>query len=400
MAAETANEALRDAVIRHQIFLLRYSGSVRNRMLNVLADTEEEVGRRIRDRLANNQGLATGVEMRRMEALVESIGEIRGAAWETANGILTDEMVGLASREPAHLSGIIRTVSPTEIVVALPAPQLLRNIVTRRPFQGRVLREWAAKMRDDDIRQIANQVRMGMIAGEPSPEIARRVIGTARARGADGILELTRRQVNTVVRTAVQHVANEARAEFARENSDIIQSETYVATLDAATTPVCRANDGRQFPVGRGPQPPLHYNCRSTRIPSISPEFGAERPNKPVTERMLVREYAEKNGLGDISSRDKLPRGTKGDFDKFARRRTRELVGPIPASVNYQTWLTGQPTEFQNEVLGVAKAKLFRDGGLTLDKFVHRTGDELTLSELASKHADAFRAAGLDPAKF
>jgi hypothetical protein len=50
--------------------------------------------------------------------------------------------------------------------------------------------------------------------------------------------------------------------------------------------------------------------------------------------------------------------------------------------------------------MGVTKAKLFRDGGLELDKFVHRNGDELTLRELAQKHADAFRAAGLDPSKY
>ena len=136
------------------------------------------------------------------------------------------------------------------------------------------------------------------------------------------------------------------------------------------------------------------------RIAAIDGSLAGERPAKPVTQKMLVREYAEKNDLGDISSRDELPKGTKGDFDKWSKGRIREMVGPVPATTTYQTWLKGQSVAFQNEILGNTKAKLFRDGGLQLDKFVNRNGDELTLSELASKHAEAFRAAGLDPTKY
>jgi hypothetical protein len=56
--------------------------------------------------------------------------------------------------------------------------------------------------------------------------------------------------------------------------------------------------------------------------------------------------------------------------------------------------------DFQNDTLGITKAKLFREGGLNLDKFVNRNGDELTLAQLAEREAAAFRAAGLDPDKY
>lgn len=398
--AETANEQLRDAVIRHQTFLLRTAGGLRNRMNGLLRETEDDIAMRIRDRLRDNTGLRSVRETKRLEALQTSIRAIRQESWDKANKILTEDLTELALSEPERIAAMMQTVAPVQLATTLPDRRQLRAIITSRPFQGRLLREWAAKMADDDIRLIHNQIRLGMVAGEPSPDIARRVVGTARANGADGILEMSRRQVEAVVRTAVQHTANNARADFVRENADIIETETYTATLDSRTTPICRANDGKVFEIGKGPQPPLHINCRSVRVPTISPGFGAERPQKPVTERMLVREYAERNNLGDISSRDGLPRGTKGGFDKFARRRTRELVGPIPASTSYQVWLRQQSAEFQNDTLGVTKAKLFRDGGLQLDKFVHRNGDELTLAELARKDAEAFRAAGLDPAKF
>jgi hypothetical protein len=59
-----------------------------------------------------------------------------------------------------------------------------------------------------------------------------------------------------------------------------------------------------------------------------------------------------------------------------------------------------QPAAFQNDVLGVTKAKLFRKGDLTLDQFIDRRGNELTLKQLASQQADAFKNAGLDPKNY
>ena len=55
--AKTANEELYDALVRHQIYLLRYSGYVRNRMTTIINASEEELARRIRDKLRTLQGL-------------------------------------------------------------------------------------------------------------------------------------------------------------------------------------------------------------------------------------------------------------------------------------------------------------------------------------------------------
>ena len=114
-----------------------------------------------------------------------------------------------------------------------------------------------------------------------------------------------------------------------------------------------------------------------------------------------VGEQGSAPGLIDPpAQRDALPRGTKGAFDAFARKRVRELTGRVPASTSYNEWLKRQTREFQEDTLGVTKAKLFREGGLSLDKFVTANGHELTLADLAKRHADAFRAAGLDPDTF
>lgn len=398
---KTANEEILDAVIRHQIFLLRYSGTVRNRITGILNRTEEELARRIRDQPRANAGLTTPREWQRLQSLLAALDAIRLNGWKEAQKFLLDEMEQLAYHEPIVLQGLYTTPLPVYVNTVLPSTEFLKAVALSRPFEGRLLKDWADTMANEDIRRIHSAVQAGMVAGEDHATIARRVVGTARLKGADGVTELTRSQVQSIVRTAVQHVANGARDAFFDANRDILTEEQFVATLDSRTTPQCRALDGKKFEIGQGPRPPLHFNCRSLRVAAIDGTLLGDRPAKPTTERLLVIEYAQKNGLGDIKSREALPRGTKGEFDKWKRGRIRQLVGPVPATSTYQTWLKNQSAAFQEEVLGVAKAKLFRQGGLPLDKFVDlNSGREFPLSELAKKHAEAFRAAGLDPKSF
>jgi SPP1 gp7 family putative phage head morphogenesis protein len=398
--AKTANEELADAMLRHQIYLLRYGGYVRNRMLAVLDKTNEDILEKILSRLATNTGLNTTVEWKRLNALMDSIERTRSQSWDDAQEQFKEDVVALAKQEPIFLANIVQVTLPVQIDVVMPSANLLRSIALSQPFQGKILSEWASGMEATELTRIHNAIQLGMTAGEDMQTIARRVVGTANSGFQDGVLNMTRNDVESVTRTAVMHVSNHARRAWFDENSDVIDTERYVATLDSRTTPICRANDGKLFPLGTGPQPPLHFRCRSLRIAAIDGTLAGERPAKPFVESQLVGEYADANGLGSITSRDKLPYGTKGDYDKWARGRIRELVGPVPATTTYQTWLKGQSATFQDEILGKTKGKLFRDGGLQLDKFVNRNGDELTLSQLASKHADAFTAAGLDPENF
>jgi SPP1 gp7 family putative phage head morphogenesis protein len=399
-ATKTANEEFADAFLRHQIYLLRYAGQLRNEVWNVLDATEEDLADKIRSRLANNAGLRTSVEFRRLESLMESIEKIRGQAWEKATEIMESQAVQLAKMEPVFVSEALRITMPVVIETVMPTAARLKAIALKDPFEGRILSEWAADMEANDLRNIRSAIQNGMVAGEDMATISRRVVGTKALQGSDGVTEMTRRSAATIARSAVIDISNRARDEFFKENADIVEMERFVATLDSRTTPICRANDGKQFPLGEGPRPILHFNCRSLRIAALDGILLGDRPAKPYIEKDLVKQYAKDNGLGDISSRDALPRGTKTDFDKWKRKEIRNLVGPVPASTTYNEWLKGQSNSFQSEVLGDTKAQLFRDGGLSLDKFVNRNGDELTLAQLAKTEKAAFKAAGLDPDDF
>lgn len=398
---KTVNEELHDAMVRHQTYLLRYSGHVRNRIQTILDATEQDIADKIRARLANAPGGITGpYEVRRMQALQNQISTIRGEAWNEASDDLKSQMAQLSLAEAATLGTTVTVLLPVAINVVQPSARLLRSIALSRPFQGRILGDWAKDMAADDLRRIHNAIQVGMTEGQSMDAIVRRVIGTGALNYADGTTQLTRANIASITRTAVMHVANASRNAWMLENTDVITSERFVATLDSRTTPICRADDGKEFDVGTGPQPPLHFGCRSLRVAVIDGTLAGDRPAKPYTENMLARKYADENGYDDVDTRDDLPHGTKGDFDKWSQGEIRDIIGPVPATTTYQTWLQGQSTEFQNDTLGITKAKLFRDGNLTLDRFVNRNGDELTLHELAQRDTDAFRAAGLDPSAY
>lgn len=398
--AQTANEALRDALIRHQVYLLRYSGFVRNTMTDLLNKVENDIVAKIRQVLGLSKGLNKPADVRKLRGLLDAVDKIRSGAWKGANESLITQMQELAKQEPVFAQGIFASTSPVVLEMKLPPARQLKAIAMENPFQGRVLADWASTMEAEDLRRIHSVIQLGMVSGEGADEIARRVVGTRSLAGSDGVTEISRRQVQAIVRTAVQHVANSARDEMFRENVDVIEAELFVATLDSRTTPICRALDGKQFEVGTGPRPPLHFACRSLRVAAFDGERLGMRPAKSSTRKMLLAEFGDQNGIDHITDRDDLPRGMKGQFDAFERKRVRELTGRVPAATSYQEWLKGQSRGFQDEILGVTKAKLFRDGGLTLDKYVAANGTELSLSQLATKYSQAFAKAGLDPATF
>jgi SPP1 gp7 family putative phage head morphogenesis protein len=388
-----------DAILRHRIYSMRVGGSIRNSVNEILDATEADIARRIRDALRGDV-VYTPSRLAKAQAALKRIRVIRSAAWAKSNETLSQGLIDFMKHEGEYFGSALETVVPVVLQTALPSTSLLKSLVKSKPFEGRTLKEWASTLQKVDLRRIEDQVKIGLVRGEDSDAIARRIVGTVALKGRDGALQVTRNNAEAIVRTAVNAFSNTAHEEFLKENSDLFDEEIFVATLDSRTTPLCRSLDGEKYPVGEGPIPPLHFNCRSMRVASINGEALGMRPAKPFTERMMVQDYAKQEGLGDISSRDKLPRGAKGGYDDYASKRIREMTGQVPAKTTYQDWLSGQSAAFQNDVLGPTRGKLFRSGGLELRNFVDRSGGTTTLSDLAAKDASAFKAAGLDPGEF
>ena len=217
----------------------------------------------------------------------------------------------------------------------------------------------------DQAERFAQVVRSGLLTGETTPSIAKRLIGNLQfgeeARTVKQLIAaggqstaVANNQVMALVRTSINQVANTASQQVYEANQDITKKYKYVATLDTRTSSICRALDGREFSYGQGPMPPQHFNCRSTTVPVIDYE-----------------------GLG---------------FSPPPPARRASMDGQVPANQSYGDWLSKQSKETQEEVLGKGKTAYFnrlsdkygpKDA---IAKLVRDDGSELTLKDLQKRY--------------
>lgn len=395
----TTNEELLDAMVRHQIGLLRYSGGLRKRIWELLDATEADLRDEIR-LLAGRSGFVGTRRVANLSKLLRGLRETRMEAWADVRASWFQEMRELAAAEPGYLASVVVSTLPVEVTLSMPPVDVLREIVNSTPFEGKTLKEWASKLEADDIAGIERQVKIGLVQGEHPNAIARRIVGRKRLKGRDGFTQITRRNAAAVSRTVTAGIAAEGRRELLLANADIAPQEIFVATLDSRTTPICQSYSGTIYKVGEGPRLPLHFGERSIYAPVIDGQVIGDRPAKNYSEQQILREYGDQNGLPLVRQRKNLPRGHKGSFDAFKKARVRELTGTVPATTTYPEFLRRQTAAVQDDILGPTKGALFRRGGLTLDKFVEQSGRELTLAELATRHESAFLAANLNPSNY
>lgn len=380
----TANEIVQDSLVRHQTYLMRYAGSVRNSATALLKATESDIQVVLLRYAMEYEGLSPHSKEGQLifKKMAAEIEKIRSEAWSEIITSSMSEFSELATIEQAAVMKIIQAPFPVVLgLQPLPAAQLA-SIVAATPFEGRTLKEWLNHNKDIDYQRIVTNAKNAMASGQTPTQVARSVMGTSGIDYKDGQARKAFRDLESVYLTVTNGIGNQVKQDLYAANSDIIKNEIFVATLDIRTTIECGGNDGKVFKRGKGPIPPLHFRCRSLRMPYINPENLNGRPFDPSYEKMLVSDFAEQNGLGKITSVDGLPYGYKTAYTKWARSEVRSIVGKVPAELNFDKWLRNQTPDFQNEYLGIGRANIFRQGKLSLDKFVTRDGYELTIKEL------------------
>ena len=351
----TVNEELLDRAILHAIRMERLKAGQARKILGILSrDTYPKV-------LAQIARLeAVGVERwggiirtgnREYREVMDRVDAIIQNGIREAGRHLSLDLRSIADLEVAWQAQALRRAIPISIEIGLPSPGLLDAVVKRRPFQGRILKEWYESLETSARAKVRQAVGRGIAEGESIPEIARRIRGTRAKKYTDGVIAASRREVESVVRTAVNHVTTAAKDATFQANTDVIKAIQWVSVLDGRTTIQCSSLDGQQFPVDDGPRPPIHFACRSSIVP-------------------ITKSFRE---LGlDI---DEVPESTRSSMD-----------GQVPESTTYGDWLKRQPAELQNEVLGKTRAGWFREGRLTVDKFTDSKQRVLTLPELRDKY--------------
>lgn len=352
----TANEALRDRIIRHQHYIERYKAGTVARLVNLLTKSEDDIVAQIAKR--DPTGVSPRYTDARLRKLLEEVRALNAQAVAAFRDGTYSEIRSLSTYEAGFAATTLTDSIPVKWNIVEPGAATVQAAVFSRPFQGRLLKEWFSELEPRTFARLRDGIRMGVVQGETVDQIIRRVRGTRALGYKDGIIEATRRGGEALVRTAVQHTVSTAREYTYKDNADLIKGWQYVATLDSRTSLICASLDGQKFPIGEGPQPPQHINCRSSTVP-------------------VMKSWKE---LG--LNLNEAPAGTRASMN-----------GQVPEKTTYGEWLRSQPTSVQDEALGTTRAQLFRKGGLKIDQFTNSRGDIYTLDELKQREAGAFARA-------
>jgi len=397
----TANEEYRDAVLRNQIAIRGYSANLVGRVDRLLRKADRELAEMIRARLPRDKREFFDFKTEKWRLLMNDIQKARRGLLVQYRALVRSDLVQLGALEAQTETDILERAIPIDYALGSPSIEVLTSISRSRPFRGKLLKDWFKGISVGDMARIRQQLQIGMSQGESIDSIVRRLIGTRAGNYQNGVMGTTRREAAAIVRTSVTHISHNARNAVWDANSDIIDARIWSSTLDGRTTHGCISRDGKGAPIAGKAlppgvvalvpiniRPPAHINCRSVMLGYI-------------------------DGIGLIGSRPtvtdtRTPAARLIDFRKIAKAQGKTLtrvrnewaaknVGSVPASTSYADFLKRQPASFQDEVLGVTKGKLYRNGGLSVDSFVDRRGMEITLDQLAANRPEAFIRAGLDP---
>ncbi len=267
-------------------------------------------------------------------------------------------------------------------VVATPITQgLVRTILNEDPFQGALLKEHVDRVGANVFVRVRDQVRMGMLNSESTQDLVRRVRGKGVGyqvlagkkipKFDGGVLNATTRETEALVRTAVNFVANKAMDETYQKNKRVLNGVEFVAVLDDRTTIICMSHDGDIYEVDdpEKPQLPLHYNCRSVYVPVVDWEaLGLTAPPDIPRAARDLSQVAEEDLQRKVSARRRT-----GDLGESVR---------VPTSLKAEAWLRLQSVAVQDKMLGRGRAKLWRDGEISLSDLIRRDNTTVPLQEL------------------
>jgi SPP1 gp7 family putative phage head morphogenesis protein len=389
------------SLYRNAIDLNRYSNSVARRVINAYNDIIIDAVNQLRA----IDDLAAPVKAARLRGILAQLKDSLGTWAGDATELTALELQGLAELQSEFVTEQLRRALPAGSRDAVRtveiSPQFAQSVVTTDPTQlnvvalsddlfaavqgapqtfsltaaqgatitlpnGEVITKAFRGVAVDQAERFSQVVRQGLLTGEPTPDIAKRLIGSLQfGEEAKTVRQLVSaggqatavadNQIITLVRTSINQVANTASQQVYEANQDITKKYRYVATLDTRTSAICRALDGKEFEYGKGPTPPQHFNCRSTTVPIIDP--GILPPSTTATR----------------ASKD----------------------GQVPINQSYGEWLSKQPRSVQAEALGPGKVAYFnrlagkygpRDA---IAKLVRDDGSELTLEQLRKRYGPA-----------
>ncbi len=258
--AASVNERLLHEAVAHSIDLSRFSNGVIRRLIGILNATDDSLMAQLV--VALSQIEPNQFRIDRLESLLGSVREINASAYRAVFNALAPEMRALAGYEAGYQIDLLEHVLPAEVqarfILARISVDQVYAAAYSRPFQGALLKDWAANAEANRLTALRNSIRTGYVEGRTTDQIIRDVRGTKAKQFRDGKLDGSRRGLAAIVQTALSHTAATARDESYKANEDIIKAVRWVATLDSRTSPPCRLRDGLRYTADADHKPIGH----------------------------------------------------------------------------------------------------------------------------------------------
>lgn len=372
----SVNDLILSEAIRHMVALQRYDNGVVARIIALLNRSDQRLMAELAARLeALDAGSFT---MQRLESLLTSIWALNSEAYAQLGRTLTEELKQFVPYEVSYQEQMLKTHVPVGVHVAAVSAEQVYAAALSRPFQGVLLQGAWSDLDASKLKRVRQAIAQGFVEGKTTDQIIRELRGTRVNGYIDGLIQKDRRDIEAVVRTALAHTAGVAQDNVMEANADLIKAAMWSSTLDLRTSPMCRIRDrllytpdthkpiDHKVPWLSGPGR-LHWRCRSGQVPVLKSyrELGIDLPEVEVNGR------------------------TRASMD-----------GQVPKETSYAEWLKNQSMARQTDVLGETRARLMRDGKLSMDAMYDSKGRYLTLDELRQRDAEAFKRAGLGKGSF
>lgn len=285
-----------------------------------------------------------------------------------------------------------------DVKLSVPAPEKIQRYVDKSLLSLQSGNRVTAGLWGDLVTQnknsvmatFDNAVRAGYADGETVQQMVKRM-----RTATDGFLKS---ELESLVRTGVQHYAVQARQAMAADNKNVIAREVPIVTFDNRTSLTCLGHASKYgvkgWPAGESPigYAPYHWNCRTTIAylvkgqeelegmrTAVSGKKGEEARKAFENRKQNMKDYRESL---ELNTNVKVKYRGRKDLDKFD-------VKQINAATPVDNWLKSQPTWYVESLLGKGRAELFLKGDLKLSKFTDMTGDPFTLEQLRAADTSA-----------
>jgi hypothetical protein len=358
--ALSANDALVDLYMERAIDLLRLEAGTRDKVLVFLDQLEKDIVAAIAKAGLSGEDDAAK-QRKRLTALLKVLQDSIRGTYRDISTLMGSEIREVIDQEATWTGNAINASTRASFVDAGITRSFLQTLVSDALIMGAPSKDWWSRQAGGLRDKFMDQMRAGMALGEPNSKLIDRIRGTT---GQPGLMDISRTSAERLVRASVQAAANIGREATYAENSDLIASLQWHATLDTRTSKWCITRDGHHYsndenhkPKDGGPawlEGPgkLHWGCRSTSVPILK------------TWRDL--------GIDE----DEIPQTTRASMD-----------GQVPAQQSFEAWLKKQSQARQNSVLGATVADLWRRGKLNFRDLLDQSGRPLTTEQLKAKAA-------------